>query len=250
VTDAERERDAMRTAFASLFALFEDARYEHRDGYDVLFMPQIPLALFNGVWPLDDTAAPELGPALAELEGAGLPCSVQLRDDDTPACEAEARRLGLTSELAMPAMVVRAANLRERIVDGLSVSIVDGDDDRTLAIETAAAGFGAPVSLFEPIYAEDVLAVDGLDAYLARTGDDVVSTALGYTIADAVGIFNVATPAPHRGRGYGAAVTTAAVRRGFDNGAELGWLQASEIGFSVYRSLGFEQVATDRLLTR
>jgi hypothetical protein len=40
------------------------------------------------------------------------------------------------------------------------------------------------------------------------------------------------------------------VRRGFDNGAELGWLQASEIGFSVYRSLGFEQVATDRLLTR
>jgi GNAT superfamily N-acetyltransferase len=250
MTDAARMQDAMRAAFESLFALFDGARYERRDGYDFLFIPQIPLALFNGVWPLGDTAVPELGPALAEIEAAGLPCSVQLRDDETPACEAEARRLGLTNELAMPAMVVRAAGLRERIVDGLSLSIADGDGERTLAIETAAAGFGAPVALFEPIYGENVLAADGLYVYLARAGDDVVSTALGYTITDAVGIFNVATPAPHRGRGYGAAVTAAAVRRGFDDGAELAWLQASEIGFSVYRGLGFEQVATDRLLTR
>ncbi len=242
--------DALREAFESLYALFEGARYERRDGYDLLFVPQIPIAPFNGVWPLDDDAAPQLAPALAEIEAAGVPCSVQLRDGTTPACEAEARRLGLISELPMPAMVVREADLRERAVDGLAVSTVGSDDDRRLAMETAAAGFGAPLSIFEPIYREHVLAVEGLWVYLARAGDEVVSTSIGFTLGEMTGIFNVATPAAHRGRGYGAAVTAAAARGGFDDGAELAWLQASDLGFSVYRGLGFQQVATDRLLTR
>jgi ribosomal protein S18 acetylase RimI-like enzyme len=243
-------RDALRTAFQSLYARFEGARYERRDGYDFLFIPQIPIAPFNGVWPLDDAAAPELAGALDEVEAAGVPTSVQLRDGETPAWEAEARRLGLTKELAMPAMVVRAGDLRRPAVDGLSISTVDGDGDRALAVETAATGFGAPLSIFEPIYREHVLAVDGLRAYLARAGDDAVSTSIGYTIGDTAGIFNVATPSVHRGRGYGAAVTAAAAHGGFEDGAELAWLQSSELGFSVYRGLGFEQVATDLLLTR
>jgi len=248
-TDAERTRHALRTAFESLYAQFDGARYERREGYDFLFIPQIPIAPFNGVWPIDDDAAPALEGALAEIAAAGVPGSVQLRAGETPACEAEAKRLGLTTELALPAMIVRAADLRPRPVEGLSISTVLGDDDRKLAIETAAEGFGAPVSLFEPIYGEHVLAVDGVRVYLGRAGDDAVSTSIGYTIGDTTAIFNVATPAGHRGRGYGAAVTAAAALGGFEQGAELGWLQASAMGFSVYRELGFEQVATDLLLT-
>ncbi len=250
MTDAERTRDALRTAFESLYALFDGARYERREGYDFLFIPQIPIAPFNGVWPLDDAAAPELEGAVAEVEAAGVPSSVQLRAGEAAACEAEARRFGLTKELALPAMVVRRSGLRPRAVDGLSISVVRDDDDRRLAIETAASGFGAPVSIFEPIYREHVLAADGFRVYLARADDEVVSTSIGYTIGDTAAIFNVATPAAHRGRGYGAAVTAAAALGGFEAGAELAWLQASEMGFTVYRALGFEQVATDLLLTR
>lgn len=242
--------DALRTAFESLYGLFEGARYERRPGYDFLFIPQIPIAPFNGVWPLGDDAAPELAGALAEIEAAGVPYSVQLRDHQTPACEAGARRLGLTTELALPGMVVSRSALRDPAVDGCSVGTVDGDGDRRIAIETAAAGFGAPLWIFEPIYREHVLAAEGVRVYLARNGDEVVATSIGYTIGDMTGIFNVATPVAHRGRGYGAAVTAAAARGGFDDGAELAWLQASSLGFSVYRRLGFEQVATDRLLTR
>lgn len=250
MTDAERTREALRSAFESLFALFEGARYERRGGYDFLFIPQIPIAPFNGVWPLADDAAPALEDALAEVEAAGVPSSVQLRPDQAPACEEEAKRLGLTKELALPAMVVREADLRAPGVDGLSISTVDSDSDRKLAIETAATGFDAPVAIFEPIYRDSVLALDGFRAYLGRSGDDVVSTAIGYTMGDSAAIFNVATPAAHRGRGYGAAVTAAAALGGFADGAELVWLQASEMGFPVYRGLGFEQVATDLLLTR
>lgn len=250
MTDAERIRESLRATFESLYAVFADARYERRDGYDLLFIPQIPVAQFNAVWPFDDAAAPELEAALAEVEAAGVPSSVQVRKDETPACEAEATRLGLTRRLEMPAMVVREPGLRSRAADDATISTVAGDDDRMLAAETAAAGFGAPLSIFEPIYGADVLAVEGLRAYLARVGDNVVSTSIGYTTGDLVGIFNVATPPDHRGRGYGAAVTAAAVRGGFADGAELAWLQSSELGLSVYRRLGFEQVATDVLLMR
>lgn len=250
VTDAERTREALRAAFESLYALFDGARYERRDGYDFLFVPEIPIAPFNGAWPLDDDAAPELEGALAEVEGAGVPSSVQLRAGETPACEREARRLGLTKELAMPAMVVRRDGLRSVEVGGLSISAVGGDPDRKLAIETAAEGFGAPLSIFEPIYRDDVLGLDGFRVYVARAGDEVVSTSIGYTQGDDAAIFNVATPSAHRGRGYGAAVTVAAALGGFEDGAELVWLQASGLGFPVYRRLGFEQVATDLLLTR
>ena len=250
MTDAERTRDALRTAFENLYEPFDGARYERRTGYDFLFIPQIPIAPFNGAWPIDDDAARELEGAVGEVEAAGVPSSVQLRVGETPACEHAARRLGLTKELSLPAMVVREAGLQGPDVDGLSISTVDGDEDRKLAIATAAAGFDGPMWIFEPIYRDNVLALDGFRTYLARSGNEVVSTSIGYTIGATVAIFNVATPAAHRGRGYGAAVTAAAALGGFRDGAELAWLQASEMGFSVYRGLGFEHVATDLLLTR
>ena len=47
---------------------------------------------------------------------------------------------------------------------------------------------------------------------------------------DDVGIFNVATPSGHRRRGYGGAITAHAVHAAFADGADLAWLQTTEIG--------------------
>ena len=69
-----------------------------------------------------------------------------------------------------------------------------------------------------------------------------VSTAVGFIIDGTTGIFSVATPEEHRGRGYGAAITAQAVRDGFHAGADLAGLQSSPMGESVYRRLGFREV--------
>lgn len=53
------------------------------------------------------------------------------------------------------------------------------------------------------------------------------------------GIYFVATLPEARGRGIGAAVTRAAMRFARDRGATQAALQASELGYGVYRSLGF-----------
>ena len=60
----------------------------------------------------------------------------------------------------------------------------------------------------------------------------------------------MATPAAFRRRGFGRAVTERAIRDGFEAGADLAWLQASELGRSVYASMGFRQVESYEIFGR
>jgi GNAT superfamily N-acetyltransferase len=250
IGDADRIHEAMRTMLENLAAVFEDARFERRDGYDFLLFPPIPIPQFNGVWPLDDAAAPALATALEEIEQLGLPCSVQVRRGRTPRCDEAAKRLGLTAEEPIPGMVVRPVELATPEVDDLEVVRVETADGLAQALSIAATGFGAPPDLFAPLYMLEVAALDGLAYYLGRVDGRDVSTSTGYTLGDTVGIFNVATPPEHRGRGYGAALTAQAALAGFAGGAKLAWLGSSAMGLSVYRRLGFHEVTTYVLLTR
>jgi predicted GNAT family acetyltransferase len=56
------------------------------------------------------------------------------------------------------------------------------------------------------------------------------------------GVYNVATPAPYRGRGYGAALTWAVLAEGAARGCTHGVLQASGAGYPVYRRMGFRDL--------
>ena len=92
--------------------------------------------------------------------------------------------------------------------------------------------------------------LEGIEYYLARLEEKDVCTAIGYTVDDTVGIFNVATPPEFRRRGYGSIITAYAVQAGFDAGADFAYLQSSAMGESVYRRLGFRHVSTYTVLVR
>lgn len=55
------------------------------------------------------------------------------------------------------------------------------------------------------------------------------------------GIYSVATLADYRGRGFGAAITHDALTTGRDLGYRIATLQSSEMGYAIYRRLGFEE---------
>jgi N-acetylglutamate synthase len=250
MTEADRLHAALRTMTENLCGAVGDGRFERREGYDLLVFPPVPIPQFNSVWPLEDEAAPSLAGALEEIQALGLPYSVQVRRGRTPACEREAARLGLTAEEPLPGMVVSRKALGTVDVDALEILRVETADGFAQALAVAAGGFGAPPDLLAPLYLLETAAVEGLSYYLGRVDGVDVSTSVGYVLGDTVGIFNVATPPEHRGRGYGAALTVEAARQGFAAGADLAWLQASAMGLPVYRSLGFLEAEDYVILTR
>jgi N-acetylglutamate synthase len=245
--DAEQLHAALYDTWDRLCGALDDARFERRDGYVWTICPQVPLPAFNGVWPETDTAAAALAGALREIADLELPYSIQVRRGMTPACEQEAENLGLMLQAETPGMVVRPWELRGVDVPDLEILKATTADALAQALATAADAFGAPPEVFAALYGLDPAGLDGLIVYLGRVGDEDVSTAVGYTVEGATGIFNVATPSTHRGRGYGAAITTCAVREGFAAGAELAWLQSSDVGYSIYERLGFRTVDTYRV---
>jgi GNAT superfamily N-acetyltransferase len=141
-------------------------------------------------------------------------------------------------------MAANRADLRVPADSGAEIIRVETADGLAQAAAVAANGFGAPLDIFTPLYLEEVAQLDGISYYLARVGETDVATALSFEVEGTVAIFNVATPQEHRGHGYGAAVTHAAVQEAFDRGADLAWLQSSELGHSVYERLGFRDVET------
>src|SRR5207249_1470038 len=159
-------------------------------------------------------------------------------------CETEAERLGLMVREEEPGMIVTDGEFRDVPEPEVEIVRVETGDGLAQALAVVAEGFGVPPEFFAPLYDLDFLQFDGLEYYLGRVDGMDVTTGVGFTVGDAVGIFSIATPPQHRGRGYGAAVTAQAVRDGFGAGAEFAWLHSSPSGYPVYRRLGFRAVET------
>jgi ribosomal protein S18 acetylase RimI-like enzyme len=251
--EAEVLHEGLRRSFAVLFDHVEGARLEQRSGYRLAVCPSMPFPGLNGVWvdgPDESTAVREIEAAIVEVESEAMPCWIELRDGGTPAVERIARRLGFTNEQAIPGMVARREEFF--VVPGPKVEIerVGDRDGLGAAAAVAAAGFEAPPGSLDPLYTADVGAAPGLSIYLATADGRAVSTAISWAGDGGVGIFNVATPPGFRGRGYGRAVTQTAVLDAFTSGADLAWLQASEMGEPVYRAMGFRPVEKYLILGR
>jgi GNAT superfamily N-acetyltransferase len=242
LSDAERLHGAHCAAWLQMCDMIEGARFERRPGYVWTICPRIPIPSFNSVWPEDDAAASALGDAIAEIAAMGLPYSLHVRRGRTPAWEGEAERLGLLFRSEEPGMFVTREEFSGAELPELEIVSVKTADGLAQALAVFADGFAVPAELFAPLYDLEFLRLEGLAYYLGRVGRTDVATGVGFTLGDAVGVFNIATPPQHRGHGYGAAITAAVVRDGFRAGARFAWLQSSPLSHPVYRRLGFRDV--------
>jgi ribosomal protein S18 acetylase RimI-like enzyme len=247
---ADRLHAAVSATFEGLFSVLEEANFERREGHSRLFLPSVPLALFNGVI-VESEPCSAIADSIREVEAAGVPCGVQLRAGHRhDEVDAELARLGFTLRRPLPGMTLAPDELADVRVDGLTIDRACDEAALAEAALVAATGFAAPVEAIKPLYAAAVLSLDGFAVYLGRVAGEAVTTGMGYRHGREVAIFSVATPPEHRRRGYGGAISAHAARMGFEQGADLGWLQTSELGEPVYRRLGFQHVVMHSLLTR
>ena len=142
-------------------------------------------------------------------------------------------------------MSVDLSELPERVPVPENLVIERVHDEAGLAawVEALGSGFGEG-----PVEAEWVgemyrrLGFEGSwRHYLGRLAGEPVATATSFFGAGVAGIYFVCTVERARRRGIGAAVTLAALREAREMGYSVGVLGSSEMGYPVYRGLGFEE---------
>lgn len=206
----------------------------------------VALPTLNGVWA--ERADPDPGAVaglLDRVKATGLPHCLQLRPGASPALAELAAARAMSLEMKIPLMVMEdpAAVSLARQLAGLEVRELSPEQVR-LHASVAAAGFQVPEELFAQLATPDMFRLPGVRCYLGESDGQAVTTGMGVTLGDFVGVFNIATPPTRQRQGYGAAVTVRVVADGMAAGAKWSWLQSSPPGYATYARLGFQTVET------
>ncbi len=178
-------------------------------------------AFFNFVVVVDPQASRvDVRAAAAWVAGRGVSYSVFVRDD-----VGEEIRSALMADPQAPA--------------GLVIRVGGGElfDEWHTALESS--------DVFQRLFGRSLIAdPDALVAVGYLEGSPVSGAAAIHT-AGVVGIYALWTQEPARRRGFGRAVTWAAIDAGvLAWGAAASTLQSSDMGEPIYRSMGFEAIAS------
>jgi GNAT superfamily N-acetyltransferase len=152
---------------------------------------------------------------------------------------------GLTFEKSFATeMAVDLMPLRESTALPTGLKIIPVEDRKTLSkwIHVASIGFGVPEEFESTWYDFFVDAVLDLPFrnYIALLNGKPVGTSQLFLSAGVAGIYNVTCIPEARGQGIGAALTLAPLLYARKIEYHIGILQASELGYRVYRRLGFQ----------
>jgi ribosomal protein S18 acetylase RimI-like enzyme len=180
-----------------------------------------------GTWVLTDLSRPEdLG---ERLERAGIPQSFEL-----PILTADMDRLGLDREDPAALEIRRVANVDDhrRWLFAMEVGFdMPNGHTRTIDQTALAVGFDADAKWVR---------------FVGTTTNTVVASSGLMLFGGVAGVYNVATVPEARRRGFGAAMTRAALRYARDRGYRVAILGTSPMGRGVYERMGFRDVAVER----
>lgn len=142
-----------------------------------------------------------------------------------------------------PGMAVDLHTLAPPAHPNLTIRPVE--DSQTLATwaHTFVQGYGIPTAMLPGFLS--LIESLGINwpfrHYLGLLDDQPVAASTLFLGAGVAGIYNVATIPEARGQGFGSALTLVPLCEARDLGYHVGVLQSSDMGYSVYRRLGFQR---------
>jgi len=185
-------------------------------------------------------AAESVSRAEAFFRERALPFRFALRHTYEGDCAPLLCQRGYERREETPGMILAPLHESPRPPARLEIRRVEGPEDLAAFQRIAFEAFGLPAELGAAYLTEQLLALPQVCGYLGCDDGEPVATSLLFTTGDVAGIYWVATASEQRGRGFGEALTWAAVRGGRARGARLASLQASALGEPVYARMGFE----------
>ena len=223
-------------------ATFEALADEHPRGFR-LVTPTVRVActgtpIMNKVIVTDPAPrAEDLASALALVRAHGVAYDVFVRSSWEQALAALGA-VGFTRSGEMPCLVCELPTNERPAPAELDVRQIgpsEIEDFRAVARD----GFEMPEVLVTDVFRPATLEMPALRAFVGYADGRPVACSASYRTEDVIGVYTVATLADARGRGYGTAVTAAAMG---GVPARIAALQASEMGQPVYERMGFRVV--------
>jgi len=148
--------------------------------------------------------------------------------DDTP---------GMAADL-------RGLNESTQTIDGLKVRAVTDEETLHTWAHVFTRGYGLPADWETSVY--DLWLKLGLDLpirnYIGFLNGQAVATSSLYLGGGAAGIYSVSTLKQARGKGIGAASVLQPLQEAREIGYHIGVLQSSDMGYNVYKKLGFRHL--------
>jgi GNAT superfamily N-acetyltransferase len=168
----------------------------------------------------------------------GLTAAGDVAEAVAPAAEA----IGLTPGERMPGMLLTPLAGQVPAVPGLTFREVRDAAALDTFNATSGAGFGGEEHLYRRLYQPQMLGRPGSTLYLGYLDGEPVATAVRITSHGIAGIGGVSTVPAARRRGIGEAITRHAALAGLPDGCRASFLQATEMGFDLYRRMGYRHV--------
>jgi GNAT superfamily N-acetyltransferase len=162
-----------------------------------------------------------------------------------------AERAGLKNVYEMPEMV-REGEAPERLAppNGVALRRVTSPEEAAQYWKVAISSYasiGFPPEIFAFYENNELLWSESVATFLAHLDGRPAGISMTIVSHGVAGIYWVGATEEARGKGLGRAVTAAAMSAGLEMGATSASLQASPMGESLYRQMGFETIYDYRL---
>lgn len=222
---------------------------------NVSFYSGLPAPVFNGVVPINMTCEDvrsTIDDLQARLNKKGGPAMWWVGPQTAPEnIDALLDQFGLQPAGEVPNMVIdldEMSSTQPHIENFRieKVNKVDNPEGQALWARTTSKGFGVP----DPVGAEvaeleatfNDLHYKAAHHYIGYLDDMPVASSSMILDSGVAGIYAVATAPEARRKGIGAAMTQMPLIEAKEMGYQVGILQASAIGYSVYKRIGFQEI--------
>jgi len=206
------------------------------------FVTDLPIGMFNGCIVSRPAAFEDVTAALDWVAARDVPYRLWVHEELTDGLAQSVRERGMERHAwLIPQMVLEQPPELPASAPGVTVrSVEDGrslDEYRQVYVED-----GTSENVARRLFSDSFAADPDVELMLASLDGRAVGTSLAIRTDEIAGVYAVATLSDARRRGVGTAATWAAVAAGRAWGCDTVVLQASEMGFPVYRAMGFRTV--------
>jgi GNAT superfamily N-acetyltransferase len=208
------------------------------------FVTGLPIGMFNGCIVPAPATTEDFTSALDWIVEHDVPYRLWIHEELADQLAETVRGRGMEQAAwLMPQMVLQPVPETPSPAPGVSVRAVSDarslDEYRQVSVED-----GTSEDVARRLFSDSFAADSDVQLVIAYLDDRAVGTSLAIRTGDVSGVYAVGTLAAARRRGVGTAATWAAVAAGRAWGCETIVLQASEMGFPVYRTMGFRTVVS------